>query len=343
MSDRLSELLAGRPYLLADGATGTNLFDMGLGHGDAPELWNLEHPERVARLHQMFVDAGADIILTNSFGGTRHRLKLHGAQERVAEINEAAARIARGVAGAAGRPVVVAGDMGPTGELFQPLGVLDLEQGAAAFAEQAQALARGGADVIWIETLSSSDEVEAAVTGAATTGLPVVCTASFDTNGRTMMGITPADFVRLCRRLSPSPVAYGANCGAGAGEAVTCLLNLEPALEEGAVVVVKANCGIPAYVDGAVRYDGTPELMAEYARLARDAGARIVGGCCGTTPGHLAAMRAALEGYEPMGRPSVETIVERLGEISAGARAQQAGGGERPPRRERGRRRQQGS
>src|ERR1700732_810400 len=171
MTDRLTSLLAERPWLLADGATGSNLFDRGLRSGDAPELWNSEHPERIAELHRAFVVAGADIILTNTFGGTRHRLKLHKAESRVAELNEKAARIARTEAGRATRTVLVAGSMGPTGEIVEPRGRLGLDAAREAFAEQAPALARGGADILWIETMSSVEETEAAVAGARTTGL----------------------------------------------------------------------------------------------------------------------------------------------------------------------------
>src|ERR1700732_1718076 len=156
--DRLTPLLAERPWLLADGATGSNLVERGLQSGDAPGLWNSEHPDRVAQLHRAFVEAGADIILTNSFGGTRHRLKLHKAEHRVAELNEEAARIARTEAERAGRVVLVGGSMGPTGEILEPLGPLSLAAAREAFAEQAVALERGGADLLWIETMSSAEE-----------------------------------------------------------------------------------------------------------------------------------------------------------------------------------------
>src|ERR1700679_2707307 len=178
MTDRLTSLLAERPWLLADGATGSNLFERGLRSGDAPELWNSDHPDRVAHLHRAFVEAGADIILTNSFGGTRHRLKLHKAEGRVAELNETAARLARGEADRAGRVVLVGGSIGPTGEILDPLGPLGLEAAREAFAEQAHALARGGADIIWIETMSSVEETEAAAPGARGTSLPTVATLS---------------------------------------------------------------------------------------------------------------------------------------------------------------------
>ncbi len=323
MSNRLSALLAERPWLLADGATGSNLFDRGLLSGDAPELWNTQYPERIADLHRSFVEAGADIILTNSFGGTRHRLKLHQAEHRVAELNEAAARLARGEADRGGRTVLVGGSMGPTGEILEPIGPLSIEAAQASFAEQAAALARGGVDMLWIETMSSVEETEAAVAGARTTGLPVVATLSFDTNGRTMMGITPADLAGLQRKHHLD--ACGSNCGVGPSELVACIVNLASAADPAAILVAKANCGIPRYVDGAIRFDGTPELMAEYARMSVDAGARIIGGCCGTTPEHLRTMRAALESHVRRPSPDLATIEARLGGISTGATAQLRG------------------
>ena len=211
-----TEALNSRPWLLADGATGTNYFQMGLVSGDAPEMWNFEHPERVRQLHREFIAAGADIVLTNTFGGNRHRLKLHNEQGRVREINMAAAALARAEADAAGRPVYVGGSMGPTGEIFMPVGTLPHEEGVSAFEEQAMALKEGGVDVLWIETMSSEEELRAAVEGAAKAGLPIVTTKSFDTNGRTMMGITPKAFGALAASLSTQPVAIGANCGVGA-------------------------------------------------------------------------------------------------------------------------------
>jgi methionine synthase I (cobalamin-dependent) len=327
MSDLLSRLLAEKPFLLADGATCTNLFAMGLQTGDAPELWNTEHPERIAAHYRSFVEAGSDIILTNSFGGNRHRLKLHGAEDRVAEINEAAARIARAVVAEAGRPVVVAGSMGPTGEILEPNGPLSIADASAAFAEQARALARGGVDVLWIETLSAREELDAALAGAAEAGLPVVCTMSFDTNGRTMMGLTPLELAQLAAAHPAHPQACGSNCGVGAAEVVAAIALMHRADGEAQrpVLVAKANCGIPEYRDGHIVYNGTPELMADYARLAHDAGARIIGGCCGTTPEHIRAMRAALDGYTGGPEPDAETIMQRLGEISTGARAQLRG------------------
>jgi 5-methyltetrahydrofolate--homocysteine methyltransferase len=331
------ELLNSKPWLLADGATGTNYFQMGLTSGDSPELWNFEHPDRVRQLHRNFIEAGADIILTNSFGGNRYRLKLHDLQHRVHEINVAAARNARAEADAALRPVAVAGSMGPTGEIFEPVGTLPHEAGVDAFAEQAAALKDGGVDVLWIETMSSEQELRAAVEGAGRVDLPIVTTMSFDTNGRTMMGITPKAFGALAHSLPVRPAAIGANCGVGASELVATILGITAARPD-AVVVAKGNCGIPQYVEGHIHYDGTPELMADYARIVLDAGARIIGGCCGTSPAHLAAMRAALEAYPKGARPSIELIEQRLGSVSALARGEDvaaAAGARRERRRAR--------
>lgn len=337
MSDLLRELLDTRPWLLADGATGTCLFDLGLQSGDAPELWNIDYPQRVAAHYQSFIDAGSDIVLTNTFGGTRQRLALHRAEERVHEINRQAAGLLRQVIERATRPVVAAGSMGPTGEILKPVGALGFEDAVAAFREQALGLAAGGVDLLWIETMSSREEAAAAVQGAGATGLPIVTCFSIDTNGRTMMGLSARDIVTMQPQLAPRPAACGSNCGIGAAEVVMAILGMSEARDddgagEEVVLVAKANCGIPKFHDGRIVYDGTPELMAEYARLAYAAGARIIGGCCGTTPGHVRAMRAALEagGREP--RPDIDAVVRRLGGVSDGMRAQ-AGGVSSVPKR----------
>ena len=326
MANAFEQMLRDKDILLADGATGTTFFGMGLQSGDAPELWNADHPERVERHYQAFVDAGSDLILTNSFGGTRYRLKLHNAQDRVTELNVAAARILREVADRSSRDIVVAGSIGPTGEILAPLGTLEHEDAVAAFAEQALALEQGGADVIWIETMSSREEVELAVRGSQQTALPIVFTMSFDTNGRTMMGVGASDVMQLQRHLGVH--ACGTNCGIGAAEVVATILNMQRGRESGdesAVLVAKANCGIPEFIGGEIHYNGTPEIMARYAVMARDAGARIVGGCCGTSPEHVAAMRRALDGSARGSAPSMDDVVRELGEVSAGALAQASG------------------
>jgi methionine synthase I (cobalamin-dependent) len=317
MADALRALLATRPVLIADGAMGTSLFAEGLETGGAPELWNLEQPERVREVHESFVDAGSDLILTNSFGGNRYRLMLHGDQDRVLELNRAAARLARAVADAAGRPVLVAGSMGPTGEIFAPIGALTYEPGAAAFAEQAAALAEGGCDLLWIETISGAEELAAAVEGAARSGLPIVATMTFDTHGRTMMGVSPEAAIGLRDTLPARPVAFGANCGIGPAQLVESVLGLRRAAAPGDLIVAKGNCGVPHYQDGRIHYDGTPEIMAAYACLARDAGARVIGGCCGTTAAHIRAMAPALAKHPPGPVPDRATIEATLGRLPA--------------------------
>ncbi|UVK52336.1 betaine--homocysteine S-methyltransferase [Mesorhizobium sp. AR02] len=308
----IDALLAEKGVLLADGATGTNLFAMGLEAGEAPELLNETAPDTITSLHQNFVDAGADIILTNSFGGTRHRLKLHHAQDRVHALNKRAAEIARAVADKAGRKVIVAGSVGPTGELLVPLGAMTYDEAVDAFAEQIEGLKEGGAEVAWIETMSAPDEIRAAAEAAIRVGLPYTYTGSFDTAGRTMMGLLPKDIHGVVDGLSEPPLGVGANCGVGASDILASLLDMTEAKPQ-ATVIVKGNCGIPEFRGTEIHYSGTPELMADYVRLAVDAGAKIVGGCCGTSFQHLAVMRKALDAHTKADRPTVAAIVARIG------------------------------
>tara|TARA_R110002020_G_scaffold143823_6_gene316398 strand:+ start:1717 stop:2727 length:1011 start_codon:yes stop_codon:yes gene_type:complete len=311
-SNPLADLLAEKGILLADGATGTNLFAMGLESGEAPEMWLETAPEKITKLHQDFVDAGSDIILTNSFGGTRNRLKLHNADDRVHALNRKAAEIARAVADKAPRKVIVAGSVGPTGDLLVPLGAMTYESAVESFAEQIAGLKEGGIDVVWIETMSATDEIRAAAQAATDAGLPYVYTGSFDTAGKTMMGVHPRDIHSLARDIGDGPLAVGANCGVGASDILSSLLDMTDA-DPNAIVVVKGNCGIPEFRGTEIHYSGTPPLMADYARLAIDAGARIIGGCCGTSCDHLAAMRQAVDSHIKAQRPTVESIVERIG------------------------------
>ena len=310
----LADLLAlGKP-LLADGATGTNYFQMGLSSGEPPEFWNIECPDRVQGLYRQFIDAGSDIILTNSFGGTAQRLKLHKAQDRVRELAMLAARLAREVADDADRPVVVAGSVGPTGELFDPLGALTPDIAIASFQEQIEGLRDGGVDVIWIETMSSIDEVRAAAQAAINADMPYTATVSFDTAGRTMMGLLPSELASVFDGLAVPPLGMGSNCGVGASDILVSLLYMSKhGREESPTFIVKGNCGIPRFVGTEAVYSGTPELMANYARLAIAAGASIIGGCCGTSPEHLAAMRIAIDTYVIEGCPTVEEIVDTIG------------------------------
>jgi len=316
MSDKLTSLLSKKEVVLADGAMGTSLFELGLANGAAGELWNLDHPERIASVHQGFVDAGSDIILTNSFGGNRCRLAFHDSAERVNEINVAAARIACDVASKAGRVVVVAGSMGPTGEVLEPHGMFSQAEAKAAFAEQAEALKEGGVDVAWIETMFSEEELTAAVDAVESVGLPYVLTMTFDSSGRTMMGIKPGDALLTARKKNWRPRAFGANCGIGPAQLLDSVMGLAGAAETSDIIVAKGNCGTPTMgADMLPRYDGTPEIMADYACLARDAGARIIGGCCGTKPDHIRAMQTALNDRPKGTAPSYGDIENCLGPV----------------------------
>ena len=321
MGETFFEVLDEGPFVVADGAMGTNLMVRGLEAGDAPELWNLEHRDRVLDVHHEFVAAGSRILLTNSFGADSVRLRRAGAADRAFELNVEAARIAREAAASAPYPVAVGGSMGPTGELFAPSGPLTEEEAERAFVEQARGLVAGGADALWLETMYDETEFAIAAAAAATTGKPVVATMTFDQGGRTMMGVAPESACRLQSAFAVPPTAFGANCGAGLANNVAAIVEIAATAAPGTIIVAKPNCGIPVYRDGKVRYDGTPERMAVYARLVRDAGARIIGGCCGSTGAHLDAMVEALEGYAPGAPPSLEEIETALGPVQRAPKA----------------------
>ena len=328
MSDLLRHIKE-KGFVLADGAIGTNLFAKGLETGDAPELWNVDEPEKVLELHREFVEAGADILLTNSFGANAFRLKLHNAQDKVELLNQEAVRLAKKAASEADRPVFVAGSLGPTGELFSPLGALSYDEAFAAFEAQAKAIETAGADALWIETMSSSEEMEACVKAAQTTALPVFATMTFDTAGRTMMGILPAAYAKQANELSLD--AFGANCGIGPAELLDTVQQFAT-IETDSLIIAKGNCGIPEYVEGAIHYHGTPELMAEYAVCARAAGAQIIGGCCGTSPAHLRAMREALDRMAVTEIISAQDIEARLGKPWANLAQSDEGQAAKPAR-----------
>ncbi|MEI6099836.1 MAG: betaine--homocysteine S-methyltransferase [Alphaproteobacteria bacterium] len=312
----LTDLLASRDWLMADGATGTNLFNMGLSSGEPPEFWNVAQPDNIRNLYRSAVQAGSDIFLTNSFGGNAARLKLHDAQGRVRELNKVAAALGREIADASGRTVVVAGSVGPTGEIFEPMGNLTHALAVELFHEQAEGLKEGGADVLWVETMSAFEEYAAAAEAASLAGMQWCGTMSFDTAGRTMMGITSSALARMVEKLPNPPLAFGANCGVGASDLMRTVLGFE-ATGSGRPIIAKGNAGIPKYHEGHIHYDGSPELMAEYAVLARDAGVRIIGGCCGTMAEHLQAMRDALENRPRGSVPTLEDIRAKLGAFSS--------------------------
>jgi 5-methyltetrahydrofolate--homocysteine methyltransferase len=316
MSNPLIRLLAEKDVVIADGAMGTNLFELGLANGAPGERWNVDHPDRVKAVHRRFVDNGSDILLTNTFGANVFRFRLHKLDGRVRELNVAAAANARDVADTAGRPIVVAGSMGPTGDVLEPLGTRTQAEAEEAFHEQAEALKAGGVDIAWIETMFAENELEAAVRGVIRAGLQYVCTMSFDTGGRTMMGLRPVDAIRHAGSLPQRPIAFGANCGVGPGQLLDSVLGLALGAGPEDVIVAKANCGIPVLgKNGEIRYNGTPEIMADYARLARDAGARIIGGCCGTTGVHVRAMVDALAAHARAPAPTHEQLEQRFGPI----------------------------
>jgi methionine synthase I (cobalamin-dependent) len=305
----LHELIAERGVLLIDGAMGTELFARGLEAGGAPELMNVEVPDQVTAVHTDYVNAGSDIVLTNSFGGTGFRLKLHKADHRVIELNEAAAQVARAAADAADRRVLVAGSMGPTGELLEPMGALTPATCAAAFAEQAKGLAEGGADVLWIETMSHLDEVAGAVEGArSVSDLPICATLSYDTAGRTMMGVTGAEAVTRLAELGVD--AVGANCGNNLADTEAALIEMR-ATNPDILLISKANAGMPQWVGAELHYSGSPEVMAAHAIRQRDAGIQIIGACCGSAPSHLAMMRQVLDGEIDVPDVEFEVAVKR--------------------------------
>ncbi|MGR3492404.1 MAG: betaine--homocysteine S-methyltransferase [Shimia sp.] len=335
MTDLLTDLIDEKGYLLADGATGTNLFNMGLESGDAPEFWNVEHPDRIRALYKGAVDAGSDIFLTNSFGGNSSRLRLHAAGHRAAELSRVSAELGREVADKAGRKVIVAGSVGPTGDIMEPMGPLSYSAAVEIFHEQAEGLKAGGADVLWVETISAKEEFQAAAEAFALADMPWCGTMSFDTAGRTMMGLTAPDLAKLVHKLPNRPVAFGANCGVGASDLLRTVLGFA-AVDPTIPVIAKGNAGIPKYVDGNIHYDGTPELMADYATLARDCGATIIGGCCGTTPEHLAKMREALDTRAQRVPPTLPRIEEKLGGFSSASDGTDGAG---PTRQRRSRRR----
>ena len=286
--DRLTEVLQSRRVLLGDGAMGTMLQLAGLVEG-APERWNVERPDVVSAIHRAYVEAGSDFISTNTFGGTRNRLQLDGLADRVAELNEAGARLAREAAGER----LVAGSMGPTGELMEPLGLLTPDGARESFAEQARGLKAGGVDFALVETMSALEEVHAAVAGARDAGLPVAVTMSFDTNFHTMMGIKPAQAVSTLAGWGVGVI--GANCGNGPAEIERIMTEMSKARPEGIFLMAKSNAGMPRWKDDRITYGGTPEVMADYARKMLALGVNVIGGCCGSAPEHVAAMRAAVD------------------------------------------------
>jgi 5-methyltetrahydrofolate--homocysteine methyltransferase len=279
--------------LISDGAMGTMLQGKGLTDGGAPELWNVENPNAIEEVLEEYAAAGANLITTNTFGGTRGRLQMHGLEDRLFELNKAGAEIARKVADR--HPgCFVMGDVGPSGELMEPMGTMTVDEAKELFADQIRALVAGGVDAILIETMSDLQEVEAAVKAAkeVAPSLPVIVTFSFDTNLRTMMGVKPAVAVKT---LAAEGVRIiGANCGRGVDEMRVIAKELTEARPEGVFIITQSNAGLPKLVGGDFIYDGTPEEMAKYAQDMKELGVNVIGSCCGSSPAHTKSMSAAI-------------------------------------------------
>ena len=291
MTDLYAALAAGT--LTSDGAMGTMLQERGLTDGGAPELWNVEHADVVEGILEEYAAAGAQLLTTNTFGGSRPRLQMHGLEDRVHELNRAGAAVARRVADRHPGTWVM-GDVGPSGELMEPMGTLTMEDAEALFAEQIRGLVDGGVDAILIETMSDLSEVEAAVRAAHAVApdMPVITTLSFDTNLRTMMGVKPAVAVRTLAGLGVKVI--GANCGRGTDEMRIIAQEMVEARPEGVYLITQSNAGLPQLVGGEFVYTGTPDDMGAFAREMQDLGIDIVGSCCGSTPAHTRAIRTAL-------------------------------------------------
>ena len=290
---RWEALLGSGQTVLADGAMGTMLFASGLQFGDPPELWNVSQPDVVRRIHRGYLEAGSRIVLTNTFGGNRLRLTLHGNERLVRELNQMAAILLRAEVDAAGGNALVAGDIGPTGSIMVPIGPLEFDEAVDVFAEQAAALVAGGVDLIWIETMSDLEEIHAAIEGVRRVApeIPLITTMTFDTRGHTMMGVSPERAVLALAEWGAD--AIGGNCGNGPDELVPVIAKMRAAAPD-VVLVGKSNAGMPELVDMKAVYRAEPPVLAAYALEARAAGASIIGACCGSTPDHLRAMAEAL-------------------------------------------------
>ncbi|MFT3831028.1 MAG: homocysteine S-methyltransferase family protein [Opitutaceae bacterium] len=293
MKSLLEALRRGRP-LVSDGAWGTFLYQRGLQPGECPELWNVTHRSDVAAIAESYIAAGADLILTNSFGGSPHKLAGYGIADRAAELNAAAAAISRA---AAGDDRLVLGSMGPTGVMLM-MGEVSEEELAAGFATQAAALQKGGVDGLCLETFSALDEACLAIRAAkAATGLEIACTFTFEKTPagefRTMMGVSPEEMVEAMKEAGADII--GTNCGNGFEQMIEIVRAIRH-VDTATPVLVHANAGKPQYVDGKTVFPETPADMAARVDELLAAGANIVGGCCGTGPAHIRALAEMIRG-----------------------------------------------
>ncbi len=294
----------GRAPVLADGATGTQFYNRGIDFDQCFDALNLFEPELVSELHRSYIQAGADLIETNTYGANRFKLEPYGLQDRVREINLRAMKIARNIREIAGSSTFIAGAVGPLGRLLEPYGQLQPDQARAAFAEQIGALLEQGADLIILETFSDLREILLAIEAARSVGdLPIVAQMTFAEDGRTALGYTPEEVALALRETGVDVI--GINCSVGS-QRVFNMLKAMRAVAPDAKLSAMPNAGFPTERNNRVFYPSSPEYMARYARrMVEELGVSLVGGCCGTTPAHIAAMREALRDLNPGATPSV--------------------------------------
>src|SRR6266545_991223 len=298
MTNKFLDLLSSQT-LLADGAMGTMLHSHGVGFDKCFDELNLTNPSAVAEIHRAYIEAGAQLIITNTFGANRYKLAKHGLEDQVIQINKASVDLAKRVVAASFKDVLVAGDVGPLGVRIAPFGRVQPEQARAAFAEQIQALAEAGADLIVLETFSDLYEIREAIRAAQDVGvshassLPIVASVTFTRDDRTVLGDDPTKVARMLKEAGVDVI--GVNCSGGPAQLLRILKQMVQAVPDRSVKFwVKPNAGWPEQVGGRIMYPADAEYFGEYALSFREIGASIVGGCCGTTPQHIAAMREAL-------------------------------------------------
>lgn len=299
--------------ILADGAMGTMLHAHGIGFEKCFDELNLTKPSAVAEIHRAYIEAGAQLIITNTFGANRFKLAKHGLADRVAEINKASVDLAKRVVAASFKDVLVAGDVGPLGVRIAPFGRVQPEQARAAFAEQIKALAEAGADLIVLETFSDLYEIREAIRAAQDVGaqhavpLPIVASVTFTRDDRTVLGDDPAKVARMLKEAGVDVI--GVNCSGGPAQLLRILKQMVQAVPDRSTKFwVKPNAGWPEQVGGRIMYPADAEYFGEYALSFREVGACIVGGCCGTTPQHIAAMRKALDTAPQIDQPHISVL-----------------------------------
>jgi 5-methyltetrahydrofolate--homocysteine methyltransferase len=280
-----------KKLLVCDGAMGTMLQEYGLSAGECPEYWNLTHPEQIKKIHEEYVKAGADLILANTFGGNRLKLEKFNLKDKLLEINTAGVKNAKA---AAKENTFVGGDIGPTGSLLEPLGFLKESEALDVFSGQAETLAEAGADFIIIETMIALEEAVLAATAAKKTGLPVMALMTFDINQddiRTVMGVDVPSMVKAFE--SAGVDIIGTNCGNGIDQMIRVVRAVRKETKK--FIIAEPNAGLPILKDGSIEYSGTPAIMAAKVPELIEAGANIIGGCCGTTPAYIKLIKKEVE------------------------------------------------